>query len=265
MEASGFKYIDMREEDGVCVITLNRPEARNAINSEMWAELCDAFEDFDQSGTAQVAVITNVGKVFCAGADLKEYNEKTLHPPKGRETWGTGAMTRKLWKKPIILAANGKVVGGGAEMLLAADLAILTDDGSVAFPEARNGLFPGNGGAPLRIGRSIHLKHAMELLLTGAPIDAATAVQWGLANRAVPEDQLLDAAFDLAHKIMANGPLALSLIKQAVYDCMDKSFLAESDGWRMMDLYQQVAADSEDAMEGTTAFREKRAPQWKGR
>lgn len=265
MDSSQRKHVDTRLEDGVFIITLNRPEARNAINSAMWAELCDVFEEFDEDPAAHVAILTNVGKVFCAGADLKEYNEKTLHPPKGRETWGTGAMTRKLWRKPIILAANGKVVGGGAEMLLASDLAVLTEDGSVAFPEAKSGLFPGNGGAPLRIGRSIHLKHAMELLLTGQPIDAATAVQWGLANRAVPEDQLMDVAFDLARKIMANGPLAVSLIKQAVYDCMDKSFLAESDGWRMMDLYQQVAADSEDAHEGTTAFREKRAPQWKGR
>ena len=168
-------------------------------------------------------------------------------------------------EEAIILAANGKVVGGGAEMLLAADLAILTDDGMVAFPEAKSGLFPGNGGAPLRIGRSIHLKHAMELLLTGAPIDAATAVQWGLANRAVPEAELMDAALSLAKAIMANGPYALNLIKQAVYDSMDKSFLAESDGWRMMDMYQELAANSEDAAEGTTAFREKRAPQWKGR
>ena len=260
-----FEYLSIEKNEGAFIITLDRPEARNAINSAMWAELCDAFELFDDDDEAKIAILTNTGKVFCAGADLKEYNEKTLHPPKGRETWGTGAMTRKLWKKPIILAANGKVVGGGAEMLLAADLAILTDDGMVAFPEAKSGLFPGNGGAPLRIGRSIHLKHAMELLLTGAPIDAATAVQWGLANRAVPEEELMDAALSLAKAIMANGPYALSLIKQAVYDSMDKSFLAESDGWRMMDMYQELAANSEDAAEGTTAFREKRAPQWKGR
>lgn len=260
-----FDYLRIEEEDGVCIITLDRPEARNAINSAMWAELCDAFEHFDEDDSLQVAILTNTGKVFCAGADLKEYNEKTLHPPKGRETWGTGAMTRKLWRKPIIMAANGKVVGGGAEMLLASDIAVLSDDGLVSFPEAKSGLFPGNGGAPLRIGRSIHLKHAMELLLTGAPIDACTAVQWGLANRAVPEDQLMKTAMGIAQQIMANGPLAVRLIKQAVYGCMDKSFVAESDGWQMMDVFQQLAADSEDAQEGTAAFREKRSPQWKGR
>ena len=164
-----FEYLSIEKNEAAFIITLDRPEARNAINSAMWGLNCAMRSSSSTTMTKpKVAILTNTGKVFCAGADLKEYDEKTLHPPKGRETWGTGAMTRKLWKKPIILAANGKVVGGGAEMLLAADLAILTDDGMVAFPEAKSGLFPGNGGAPLRIGRSIHLKHAMELLLTGA-------------------------------------------------------------------------------------------------
>ncbi len=91
-----FEYLSIEKNEGAFIITLDRPEVRNAINSAMWAELCDAFELFDDDDEAKVAILTNTGKVFCAGADLKEYNEKTLHPPKGRETWGTGAMTRKL-------------------------------------------------------------------------------------------------------------------------------------------------------------------------
>lgn len=265
MDASGFNYIQVEEKEGVFVVTLDRPEARNALNSAMWAELCDAFAHFDRTDDLLVAIITNTGKVFCAGADLKEYNSRTLHAPLGRETWGTGGMTRRYWKKPLIIAANGKVVGGGAEMLLASDLAILSDDGIVSFPEVKNALFPGGGGAPLRIGRSIHLKHALELLLTGDPIDASTAVAWGLANRCVPEEQLMDAAFELAHRIMANGPLAVRITKQAIYESMDKSFLSESDGWRLMDRFQELATDSEDAHEGTSAFKEKRKPVWKGR
>lgn len=259
-----FEYLLTEEKEGVYIITLNRPEARNAINSAMWAEICDALAYFDAKSDLGAAIITNTGKVFCAGADLKEYNTHTLHPPVGRETWGTGGMTRKLWSKPIIIAANGKVVGGGAEMLLASDMAVLSDDAQVSFPETKNALFPGGGGAPLRIGRSIHLKHAVELLLTGRPIDAQTAVMWGLANRCVPEDQLIDEAMDLALAVMANGPLAVRITKRAIYDCMDKSFISESDGWRMMEEYQALAANSEDAQEGTTAFKEKRKPVWKG-
>ncbi len=265
MNGSEFRFINVDEQDGVCIITLDRPEARNAINSAMWAELCDAFEYFDQTSHLAVAIITNTGNVFSASADLKEYNAKTLAPPPGRETWGTGGMTRRYWNKPIIMAANGKVIGGGAEMLLASDLAILSDDATVSFPETKNALFPGGGGAPLRIGRSIHLKHAVELLLTGRPIDAQTAVAWGLANRAVPPADLLDEAMDLAHAIMRNGPLAVRLTKLAIYDCMDKSFISESDGWRMMEVMNEQAKNSEDAMEGTAAFMEKRTPEWRGR
>lgn len=258
-------HVLTEEREGVFIITLDRPEARNALNSAMWAEMCDALAYFDENPELLVAIITNTGKVFCAGADLKEYNSKTLHPPLGRETWGTGGMTRRYWKKPIIIAANGKVVGGGAEMLLASDLAVLSDDAIVSFPEVKNALFPGGGGAPLRIGRSIHLKHAVELLLTGAPIDARTAVMWGLANRCVPEAELIDTALDLARLIMDNGPLAVRITKQAIYESMDKSFLSESDGWRLMDRFQELAANSEDAHEGTTAFKEKRKPVWHGR
>lgn len=258
-------HLITEEREGVFIITLNRPEARNALDSALWEELCRAFDRFDKDDDLHVAILTNTGKVFCTGADLKEYNSHTLHPPLGCETWGTGGMTRRLWAKPIIVAANGKVVGGGAEMLLASDLALLSDDAQVSFPEAKSALFPENGGAPLRIGRSIHLKHAMELLLTGRPIDADTAVAWGLANRAVPEDELIDAALDLAHAIMAAGPLAIRMIKFAVYDCMDKSFISESDGWRLMDEFQQRAATSDDAQEGTAAFKEKRTPVFRGR
>ena len=265
MDKIHFEHLLIDEEDGIYIVTLDRPEARNALNSAMWAELCDAFSYFDSNPDLYVAIIANTGKVFCAGADLKEYNAKTLHAPFGRETWGTGAMTRRYWKKPIIIAANGKVVGGGAEMLLASDLAIISDDAIVSFPEVKNALFAGGGGAPLRIGRSIHLKHALELLLTGDAIDAQTAVAWGLANRCVPEEDLMKAAIDLAHRIMANGPLAVRITKQAIYESMDKSFLSESDGWRLMDRFQELAANSEDAHEGTTAFKEKRKPVWRGR
>ena len=168
-----FEYLSIEKNEGAFIITLDRPEARNAINSAMWAELCDAFELFDDDDEAKVAILTNTGKVFCAGADLKEYNEKTLHPPKGRETWGTGAMTRKLWKKPIILAANGKVVGGGAEMLLAADLAILTDDGMVPSLKQRAGYSP-----------------VTEALPSASVVRSISSMPWSFCSRAHRSMQL---------------------------------------------------------------------------
>jgi crotonobetainyl-CoA hydratase len=174
-------------------------------------------------------------------------------------------MTKHYCPKPIIVAANGKVFGGGAEMLLAADIALISSDGLIGFPETSHALFPGGGGAPLRIGRSIHLKHATELLLTGRPIDAELALAWGLVNRAVDEEKLLDEALDIAQAIIANGPVAIRMTKLAIYDCMDKSFISESDGWRMMSEFDAGAKRTEDAQEGTLAFSQKRKPEWKGR
>lgn len=253
------------ERDGVFIVTLNRPRQCNALNSELWEKLCDAWAYFDGNDALQVAILTNNGKVFCAGADLKEAAAGTFHAPEGRREWGAAGMTRHYWDKPIIVACNGKALGGGAGMLMAADLALISTDGEVGFPEVCRGRFPGADGATLRSAQYLHPKHAAQMLLTGLPIDADTAVAWGIANRAVSPEKLMDEALEMARAIIANGPYAVRLTKKALYECMGGNPLPDSPGWKLMDAYDAEANATEDAIEGAAAFAEKRAPHWQGR
>lgn len=260
-----FQHIKIEKQDGIFILTLDRPEAKNALSTKLWEELCDAFDMFEHDDESLVCIMTNTGDVFCAGSDLKELKEGKQHPPKWREDWGFGGMTRHYIPKPIIIAVNGKAIGGGAEMLLSSDLAVITSDGLIGFPEVAWALLATGGGGLLKIGRSVPVKRAMELMLTGDPIDPQTALDWGLVNRVADPGCALDVAIDLAKAIMKNGPLAIQWTKTAIYDCMDKPWLGQSDGWRMMlDLDRQSKA-TRDAKEGETAFAEKRKPQWEGR
>jgi enoyl-CoA hydratase/carnithine racemase len=252
-------------DDGILVITLNRPQARNALNSKMWQELSDVFWDADADQAVRAIIMTHVGDVFCAGADLKELKAGTWGPPRGREDWGFAGMTAHYVAKPLIAAVNGKAFGGGAEIMLTADLAVISADGMIGFPEVARALTAAGGGGLLRLGRSIPVKRAMEMLLTGQPVSAQTALEWGLVNRVVEPGQALDAAIELGQAIVKNGPLAVARTKQAVYECMDKPWLASSDGWRMMFEIVRTMDQTEDAKEGQTAFAEKRPPVWAGR
>ncbi len=252
-------------QDEVLIVTLDRPEARNALNSKMWEELCDVIECFEDDDGLGVLIMTNTGSCFCAGSDLKELAAGTYHAPAGREEWGFAGMTRRYVSKPVIAAVRGLAVGGGAEMVMAADVALITEGGAIGFPEVNRNLLATGGGALLRMGRSIHFKHAMELALTGDPIDAETALSWGLVNHVVPEDELMDRALELARAITKNGPIAVRMTKMALCDCMDKSFLSLSDGWRMMAEFDKAIKKTEDAAEGERAFAEKRAPRWRNR
>lgn len=251
--------------DGIFLVTLDRPEVRNAVNSQLWEELCNAVETFEQDEDLSVMVVTNTGKCFCAGSDLKEIAAGTYHAPRYREEWGFAGMTRHYISKPVIAAVNGIAVGGGAELVVAADLALITTDGQVGFPEIKHGLLATGGGALLRMGRTIHTKRAAELLLTGDSVDAETALEWGLVNYVVEEDELIDKALELAGRIAANGPIAIRMTKLALYDCMDKSFMPATDGWRMMSEFDAAIKRTEDSHEGELAFAEKRAPVWKNR
>lgn len=253
------------ERDGVFVITLNRPEARNALSTQLWKELCEAFDSFERDDDAQVCIMTHSGNCFCAGSDLKELAAGTQHPPKDREEWGFGGMTRHYISKPIIIAVNGKAIGGGAEMLISSDLAVLSSDGTIGFPEVKRALLATGGGGLLKIGRSIPVKRAMELMLTAETIDAETALDWGLVNRISEPGKALDTAFELAQQIIKNGPLAIRWTKMAIYDCMDKPWLAQTDGWRMMLDLDKQSKKTLDAKEGEAAFAEHRDPQWQAK
>lgn len=257
--------IRLEEREKVLVITLNRPQKKNALNSQMWAELCCAIERLETDDALRAGIITNAGDVFCAGSDLAELKDGTYHAPRGREEWGFGGMTRHWCPKPLIAAVNGLAVGGGAEMVMAADLAVITSDGAIGFPEARHSLLATGGGALLRAGRSIPFKRACELMLTGDRIDAQTALDWGLVNRVAEPGCVLDVAFDLARAVLKNGPIAVEWTKLLLNDSMDKSFISQSDGWRAMLDYDHRIKQTHDAHEGEVAFAEGREPEWRGR
>lgn len=244
------------------ILTLDRPEARNALSTRMWAEITDALLAFESNDDLWVLILANTGSCFCAGSDIKEIDAGTYHAPQGFAQYGFATLTGRYCPKPIIAAINGLAVGGGAELLLASDLAILSNDGQIGFPEVSRGMLASGGGGLLKIGRSIPLKFAAEIILTGDRVDAQTALSWGLVNRVVEPDEVLDAALKMADAIIKNSPVAVKRSKFLLYDCMDKSFLHENDGWRMMTDSDDDIKKTEDAKEGTRAFAEHRPPEW---
>lgn len=260
-----FETILTEERGSTFIVTLNRLEARNAISSQMEQELSDAFDYWDKNDALRCCVITNNGPVFCAGSDLKELSAGTRTRPKGRENWGFAAMTKRYFDKPLIAAVQGKCLGGGVEMVVACDLAVSADTSIFGLPEPRVGLTAAGGGTLLRIAQQIPTKKAMELLLVGEPVSAQTAVDWGLINYAVPEDQVLDKALELADKIALGAPLSIQYSKRTAYETMSESSIHPSHGWDVVEKYEKITRYSEDAHEGATAFAEKRAPVWTGR
>ncbi len=260
-----FETIVVEDGEGVRIITLNRPEARNALSSKMWRELSETLDDFERDGSLRVAVLANTGSCFCAGADLKELAAGTWHAPAGKEDWGFAGMTKRAFDKPIIAAVNGKALGGGTEIALACDLAVASEDAVFGLPEPRRGLTAAGGGALLRIGQQLPFKFAMELVLTSEPVSAEKALSWGLVNYVVPSDQVVDKALELARSIAKGAPLAIAYSKRTMIESMGHPLAYPSEGWRKLEEYEQITRNSEDAHEGEVAFAEKREPVWKGR
>jgi enoyl-CoA hydratase len=226
----------------VQVITINRPEARNAL---------------DGDDELRVGVLTGAGGTFCAGMDLKAWmrGDKPMIP--GR---GFGGITITPPRKPLIAAVEGYALAGGFELMLACDLVVAAAGSKFGVPEVKRALVAG-GGAAFLLPRRIPYAAAMELLLTGEPITADRAVALGLVNRLVPDGGALDSALRLAEVIAANGPLAVAVTKQIARAQGDWTL---SEGWqRQAELYKPVF-ESQDAREGAAAFAEKRAPVWRG-
>ena len=260
-----FENIIVEDREGVRIITLDRPEARNALSTKMWEEMCEALDGFDRDDDARVAVIANTGSCFCAGADLKELAAGTWHAPAGREDWGFAGMTKRSFDKPLISAIRGMSIGGGTEIAMACDLAVASDDAVFGLPEPRRGLTAAGGGGLVRIGRQIPFKFAMELVLTAEPIDAAKALSWGLVNYVVPSDKVLDKALELARSIAKGAPLSIKYSKRTMLESLGHPLSYPSEAWRTLEAYEKITRGSEDAHEGETAFAEKREPVWKGR
>jgi crotonobetainyl-CoA hydratase len=253
--------------DHVLLVTLNRPEARNAVNAELTQGLGDALERADGDPGIRVVVLTGAGdRTFCAGADLKAISRgESLNPP-GTEQWGFAGFVNHPVSKPVIAAVQATALGGGTELVLASDLVVAAQSAKFGLPEVRRGLMAAAGGL-IRLPEQLPRKVAMHMMLTGEPIDAATALRWGLVNEVVPDGRVLDAALDLAGVVAANAPLAVQATKRVALGLHREAgdIPAERDAWRANDVEMVALMSSEDAIEGPTAFAEKREPVWKAR
>lgn len=248
----------VERRDGVQVITMNRPEARNAMNAAQAHGIAEALEELDTDDDLRVGVLTGAGGTFCAGMDLKAFLKGETPIVEGR---GFGGLTEQTPRKPLIGAVEGWAVAGGFELLLACDLVVAARTAKLGVPEVKRALVAGAGAAlllPQRIPQAV----ALELLLTGDPIDAERAAALGLVNRVTDEGGALDGALALAGRIAANGPLAVAVTKQIARSASD--WPPEERWTRQADLMASVFV-SADAAEGATAFAEKRDPVWKGR
>lgn len=244
--------------NGVQIITINRPEAKNALNLEVATAVAAAIDELDASDDLRVGVLTGAGGVFSSGMDLKAFLAGESPAIEGR---GLCGITQTPPRKPLIGAVEGWALAGGFELLLACDLVVASEAARFGVPEVKRSLVAG-GGAALLLAKRVAPALALELLLTGDPIDAARAAEIGLVNRVAPEGGALDVALDLAGAIAANGPLAVAATKAIAKQSADWSF---TDGWREQDAIMMPVFSSADAREGARAFAEKRPPVWTGR
>lgn len=249
---------------GVALLTLNRPKAMNAVNAELSQALGDALDMVNRDEALRAAVITGAGRAFCAGADLKEIAAgRSILAPTHPE-WGFAGLVQHYIDKPTIAAVNGHALGGGTEMVLACDLAVLSEQAKLGLPEVKRGLVAAAGGL-FRLPRQVPLKRALEIALTGEPVTPQQAEAWGVVNRVVAPEQVLETALRLAEQVSQNAPLALRASKRIVHHSASYGSDWQSPIWEFNRVECKAVFQSEDAVEGPTAFAEKRAPCWRGR
>jgi enoyl-CoA hydratase len=244
-------------EGAMIVVTLNRPEVRNAINRAASEAIADALDRLDADPLLRVGILTGEGGHFCSGMDLKAFLKGERVELEGR---GLAGLVERTPAKPLIAAVEGYALAGGCEIALACDLIVAAEDAQFGIPEVRRGLIAGSGGL-LRLPRKIPHQIAMEHALTGRMMGAPDARHWGLVNRLVPPGGALGAARELAAEIAANGPLAVVMSKKIINE--SPSWAANEVWTRQKQILEGIIA-SNDAREGALAFAEKRTPRWSG-
>jgi len=251
-----------RERRGhVEILTINRPEARNAINGEVTMAMSAAFDELEADDGCSVVVLTGAGdKAFSAGMDLKAFASGEGGAIMGG-SGGFGGITQRAFPKPVIAAVNGAALAGGCEIMLACDLVVAADHATFGIPEAKRGLVAGGGGL-IRLPKRLPLAVALELALTGDSLDAGRALALGLVNRVVPAARLMDEALALAGTIAENAPLSVRWSKSVMTRAAG---ISEEEGWKLNAEAVAAVFTSADAMEGPVAFAEKRKPKWQGR
>jgi enoyl-CoA hydratase len=247
-----------QRHDSLLLITLNRPEARNAINTAMAEGVAAALDELDADDALKAGVLTGAGRSFCAGMDLKAFVA-------GERPWvgdrGFAGIVQRASRKPLIAAVEGFAVAGGFEVALACDLLVAARNAKFGVPEVRRSLVAA-GGALLRMPQRMPYALAMELALTGDQIEAQRGHELGIVNRLTEPGEAVDVALKLAERIAANGPLALAATKEILQAQRDWS---QEEFWERQRTIVDPVFASQDAQEGPTAFAEKRAPVWQGR
>ena len=246
-------------DDHILVITLNRPEARNAFNGEMARQMEAVVDEYDANDQLWVAVVKANGPTFSAGQDLKGIETGDMGATEKRGGFG---MMRVPPEKPVIACVDGQAFAGGMEFILSCDLIVATESSVFGLSEARRGLLAVGGGC-FRLPRRIPYHVAMEMILTGDEKSAEEMQRLGLVNVVVPDSKALEGALALANKIASNSPVAVRNARELVTRSHKERWLDE-DSWDLQNPYMQTVFKSEDLKEGIAAFVEKRDPKWKG-
>lgn len=254
-----YAYIKVAVEEGVGVITLNRPKILNALNLQLMDELVSELERMDQDADIRAILLTGNDKAFAAGADINEMAEASAIEIMKRDQFAVWDRI-SLISKPIIGAVSGFVLGGGCELMMNCDIVIASETTVIGQPEVKLGVMPGAGGTQ-RLTRAVGLQKAMEMLLTGEPISAKEAARYGLVNRVVPVEAYYQEALRLAKQIAQQAPLAVQVIKKSVHKAQDLPLVDALDYERNA-FYLLLASD--DRKEGMQAFLEKRTPRFTG-
>jgi enoyl-CoA hydratase len=250
--------VELERREHIALVTLNRPEARNAISPEVSQTMVTVLDEVEADPALRAVVLTGRGEVFSAGADLKVVALGKANDIARGKGGFAGIVTRDF-PKPIIAAVNGPALAGGFEIVLSCDLVVAAETAHFGIPEVKRGLMAAAGGL-IRLPKRVPLAIALELAMTGDPIDASRALDLGLVNRVVPRDRVIDEACALAERIGENSPVAVRLSRQLVREAAE---LSEADGWRRTNELALEVFASGDAVEGATAFAEKRQPVWK--